>query len=92
MMGQDLYSVDLADKHWWWRARGHVLHKLTKKHIPRLKRVSRILDIGCGTGVSLPILGEFGVAVRLADGRVRCRARRGHLPCSRESLPIGICI
>lgn len=67
MMGEGVYSPELAENHWWWRVRGHMLKKLADDHLlPRYKRLPRvqcILDIGCGTGVALPILARYGQVI-----------------------------
>ena len=44
--------------HWWYRARRDILHDLlAREHLPK---DARILEIGCGTGHNLPMLGAFG--------------------------------
>lgn len=45
--------------HWWYRARRDVLASLIKRKIA-LPPMARILEIGCGTGHNLAMLGTFG--------------------------------
>jgi SAM-dependent methyltransferase len=45
--------------HWWYVARRSILESLIKRKIP-LAENARILEIGCGTGHSLAMLGKFG--------------------------------
>ena len=44
--------------HWWYRARRDILHDLLVR--AQLPKDARILEIGCGTGHNLPMLGQFG--------------------------------
>ena len=44
--------------HWWYRARRDILHDLLVH--AELPKDARILEIGCGTGHNLPMLGQFG--------------------------------
>eukprot|EP01035_Chromulina_nebulosa_P034958 gene34958-46969_t len=45
--------------HWWYRARRDILADyLTREG--NLPTDARILEIGCGTGHNLPMLGAFG--------------------------------
>ena len=48
-----------ADRHWWYRARRDILAQLIEEWIP-LPDNARILEIGCGTGPNLDVLGRFG--------------------------------
>ena len=45
--------------HWWYRARREILADYVERYAG-LKPGSRILEIGCGTGHNLPMLGAFG--------------------------------
>ena len=51
--------AELDQRHWWYRARRKVLADLIRREaMPPAK--ARILEIGCGTGHNLPMLGQFG--------------------------------
>jgi len=49
----------LDEQHWWYVARRDILDRLIRRRI-RLPDNARILEIGCGTGHNLPMLGQFG--------------------------------
>jgi SAM-dependent methyltransferase len=51
--------ADLDQRHWWYRARRDVLADLIRRDI-RPPAGARVLEIGCGTGHNLEMLGEFG--------------------------------
>ena len=51
--------AELDEVHWWYRARRDVLAALIARRIP-LPEGARILEIGCGTGHNLAMLGRFG--------------------------------
>jgi SAM-dependent methyltransferase len=46
-------------RHWWYRARREVLAALIERTTALPKR-ARVLEIGCGTGHNLAMLGRFG--------------------------------
>ena len=51
--------AELDQRHWWYRARREVLAGLIRREaMPPPK--ARILEIGCGTGHNLEMLGRFG--------------------------------
>jgi SAM-dependent methyltransferase len=51
--------AELDRQHWWYRARREVLADLIRREaMPPAK--ARVLEIGCGTGHNLEMLGEFG--------------------------------
>lgn len=51
--------AELDQRHWWYRARREVLAELIRrKAMP--PEGARVLEIGCGTGHNLAMLGEFG--------------------------------
>jgi SAM-dependent methyltransferase len=51
--------AELDERHWWYRARREVVAALIRRlvHPPA---GGQILEIGCGTGHNLAMLGEFG--------------------------------
>jgi SAM-dependent methyltransferase len=51
--------ADLDQRHWWYRARRDILADLIR-HEASLPEKGRILEIGCGTGHNLEMLGRFG--------------------------------
>jgi SAM-dependent methyltransferase len=69
-MERDAYRemAELDQKLWWYRARRDVLADLIRREVKPGKH-ARILEIGCGTGHNLPMLGAFGHvdAVELDD-------------------------
>jgi len=64
--------ADLDQRHWWYRARREVLADLIRRTI-RPPKDAKILEIGCGTGHNLEMLGTFGRvdAIEVDD---ECRA------------------
>jgi SAM-dependent methyltransferase len=51
--------AELDDRHWWYRARRKILADLIRREAqPPVN--AQILEIGCGTGHNLAMLGEFG--------------------------------
>ncbi len=72
--------AELDELHWWYRARREVLRELIRRRI-RLPEDARILEVGCGTGHNLPMLGGFGRLDAIeVDGAARAIASRrlGH--------------
>ena len=51
--------AELDDRHWWYRARREVLAALIARAV-KPPEGARILEIGCGTGHNLGMLGQFG--------------------------------
>jgi SAM-dependent methyltransferase len=51
--------AELDTRHWWYRARREVLAALISRKV-KLPTGARILEIGCGTGHNLSMLGQFG--------------------------------
>lgn len=49
----------LDDRHWWYRARREVIAALIRRRA-RPPKGAQLLEIGCGTGHNLAMLGEFG--------------------------------
>ncbi|HTU13201.1 MAG TPA: SAM-dependent methyltransferase, partial [Allosphingosinicella sp.] len=60
-MDRSVYDnmAKLDEQHWWYVARRDVLDRLIRRRI-KLPDEARILEIGCGTGHNLPMLGQFG--------------------------------
>src|SRR5688500_17148312 len=51
--------AELDERHWWYRARREVIPALIRRKA-RPPKGARLLEIGCGTGHNLAMLGEFG--------------------------------
>ena len=49
----------LDQRHWWYRARREVIAALIRRKV-RLTVDAKILEVGCGTGHNLGMLGQFG--------------------------------
>jgi SAM-dependent methyltransferase len=80
--------AELDQRHWWYRARREVLAALIGRLAKPPKRGS-LLEIGCGTGHNLSMLGEFGEvdalelddqAREIAQGRLGREVMRAPLP------------
>jgi len=69
---------DLEEKHFWHRVRKKIVHDMLSKHV---KRGSRVLDVGCGTGNVASYLKKKGWDVDCGDsylkGLLCCRKRCG---------------
>jgi len=59
---EDYYSdyYEFEHNNWWFVSRRHILSALLKKHLPRRSQTRKILDAGCGTGINLALLEQFG--------------------------------
>ena len=51
--------AELDQRHWWYRARREVLAALIRR-LAKPPKNAKILEIGCGTGHNLAMLGQFG--------------------------------
>jgi SAM-dependent methyltransferase len=51
--------AEIDTRHWWYRARRDILADLIRRKVS-LPNDARILEIGCGTGHNLEMLGNFG--------------------------------
>lgn len=71
--------ADLDQRHWWYRGRRQILAELIRREI-RPPQGASILEIGCGTGHNLSMLGQFGNvdAIELDDeSRAIAQSRLG---------------
>ena len=51
--------AELDKEHWWFLARRRILDQLIER-VVRPPVQARVLEVGCGTGHNLPMLGRFG--------------------------------
>jgi SAM-dependent methyltransferase len=77
---------------WWFQARRHIVLGLIAARLPRTDQPLRVLDAGCGTGITLEFVERFGPAIGVDNEMVAlkfCRARNARrLTCAPlESLP-----
>jgi SAM-dependent methyltransferase len=90
-MDLELYREhdELADVHWWFVGRRRILRALLHQFLGPRQPDRRLLDIGCGPGGMLAVLGEFGevvgveanvAAARRAAQRTACRVDVSGLP------------
>jgi SAM-dependent methyltransferase len=71
--------AELDDRHWWYRARRRILAELIRREA-QPPAGAQILEIGCGTGHNLAMLGEFGHVDGLElddEARAIAEARHG---------------
>lgn len=80
-MQQHTYSImyEVEGTHWWFTGRRRIISSFVEKICRELgKERPRILDVGCGTGANLEMLGQFGEAEGVdvsTDALTFCRAR-----------------
>jgi SAM-dependent methyltransferase len=68
--------AELDQRHWWYRARREVLAELIRRIVDPPKDAD-ILEIGCGTGHNLAMLGDFGRVDALElDDEARAHAQK----------------
>ncbi len=74
--------------HWWYRARRDILADYITRYAD-LPKDARILEIGCGTGHNLPMLGAFGTvdAIEIDPAAREIAAKRLGKPVSDAPLP-----
>ena len=83
-----LRMAELDERHWWFVARRQILRSLIEREI-RPPKDARILEIGCGTGHNLGMLGEFGAveATELDAGARELASFRLGQPVAAAALP-----
>ena len=84
--------AELDERHWWYRARRKIIAELIRRETS-LPQNARILEIGCGTGHNLSMLGGFGhvdglelddEAAALSEKRLGRKVMRSPLPALDE--------
>jgi SAM-dependent methyltransferase len=80
--------AELDSRHWWYRARRDILARLIERKLT-LPPSARILEIGCGTGHNLPMLGRFGQVdgIEIDDEARSIASRRLGRPVGFAPLP-----
>ena len=80
--------AELDQEHWWFLARRRILDRLIARAV-RPPEKARVLEVGCGTGHNLAMLGRFGkveaceldrCARALASKRLGRRVKDARLP------------
>src|SRR3954453_1911271 len=80
--------AELDQDHWWFLARRRILDSLIERVVHPPER-ARVLEVGCGTGHNLAMLGRFGAveaceldkcARALASKRLGRRVKDARLP------------
>ena len=79
-MQQHTYSImyEIEETHWWFAGRRRIISSFIESIFANFKGQPRILDVGCGTGANLEMLGEFGEAEGVdvsSDALSFCRQR-----------------
>ena len=80
--------AELDQQHWWFTARRRILAQVIRR-IVRPPANARILELGCGTGHNLDMLGAFGrvEAGELDDHARDFAAKRLGRPVEKVALP-----
>ncbi|MCP4661270.1 MAG: class I SAM-dependent methyltransferase [bacterium] len=65
--------------HWWARGRREVFSAVLARYL-RPGDAQRVLDVGCGSGLNLPVLRPFGSVAAVDLSRTRLQFARGYNP------------
>lgn len=87
-MDRDLLELHarIEQEHWWFTGRRVILERVIERYLPA---PGRLLDVGCGTGGNLAMLGRHGEAVGVDSSAfaVEVAGERTGLPVHQGSLP-----
>ncbi|HZF93468.1 MAG TPA: class I SAM-dependent methyltransferase [Allosphingosinicella sp.] len=80
--------AELDSRHWWYRARREILARVVEQYA-KPPDGARILEIGCGTGHNLDMLGRFGIvdAVEMDEAAREVASARLGRPARMAMLP-----
>ncbi len=80
--------AELDQNHWWFTARRRILDQVIRR-VVRPPAAARILELGCGTGHNLDMLGAFGTveASELDDHARDLAAKRLERAIEQAALP-----
>jgi SAM-dependent methyltransferase len=80
--------AELDSRHWWYRARREILARVVEQNA-KPPGGARILEIGCGTGHNLDMLGRFGTvdAVEMDEAARDVASARLGRPARMAMLP-----
>ena len=80
--------AELDQQHWWFTARRRILSAVIRR-VARPPANARILELGCGTGHNLDMLGAFGPveASELDDHAREMASKRLGRPVEKVALP-----
>jgi ubiquinone/menaquinone biosynthesis C-methylase UbiE len=54
---EKMYAVE--NTYWWFQGRKYIIIDLLRRHVPGLNHATRVLDVGCGTGLILEALHSY---------------------------------
>lgn len=79
---------EAEDRHWWYQGMAHLSRALLQRHLPVGRGPLRVLDAGCGTGLTLEWLGRYGEAcgIDFSAHAVRFCRERGLRRLARASI------
>jgi SAM-dependent methyltransferase len=78
--------IEASPTHWWFRGRLAIIASCLRRALPQ--RAGRVLEVGCGTGDVLAVLGEFGETIGVEPHpELAAVARRRGLDVRAGGLP-----
>jgi SAM-dependent methyltransferase len=67
---------EIEDTLWWFQGRKNIIRWHLQKIVSRLGQIETIMDIGCGSGVNLSVLAEFGGVIGVEPSKVLAERSR----------------